>query len=104
MQIFIVAEGLKIEFFFALSGGESSLVLSFCESCVHLDRDYPSICPHDSKICDSSIGVHSSRGLGGGEACTKFMMYSTTSLVPSPPPQLSSLAVRKTRYLYCKRR
>ena len=25
------------------------------------------------------------------------------SLVPSPPPQLSSLAVRITRYSYCKR-
>ena len=51
MQIFILAEGLKIEFL-ALSGRESSLVHTFCESCVHLDIN---ICPHDSKICDSRL-------------------------------------------------
>ena len=45
MQIFILAEGLKIEFFFALSGRESSLVQTFCESCeqLHVDITYPSI-------------------------------------------------------------
>ena len=36
VEIFILAEGLKIEFL-ALSGRESSLVQTFCESCVKLD-------------------------------------------------------------------
>ena len=34
VQIFILAEGLKIDFL-ALSGRESSLVQTFRESCVH---------------------------------------------------------------------
>ena len=42
MQIFILAEGLKIELL-ALSGRESSLVQTFCESCVHLDITHPSV-------------------------------------------------------------
>ena len=41
MQISILAEGLKIEFF-ALSGRESSLVQIFCESCEQLYITYPS--------------------------------------------------------------
>ena len=36
---FILAEGR----FLALSGRESSLVQTFCESCVHLDITHPSI-------------------------------------------------------------
>ena len=36
VQIFILAEGLQIEFL-ALSGSESRVVQTFCESCVHLD-------------------------------------------------------------------
>ena len=43
VQIFILAEGLKIDFFGALSGRESSLVQTFCESCVHLDITHPSV-------------------------------------------------------------
>ena len=43
MQICILAEGLKIEFFLALSGRESSLVQTFCESRVHLDITHPSV-------------------------------------------------------------
>ena len=39
MQIFILAEGLKI----ALSGRESSLVRPFCESCEQLDITHPSV-------------------------------------------------------------
>ena len=35
MQICILAEGLKV-IFLLLSGRESSLVQSICESCVHL--------------------------------------------------------------------
>ena len=42
VQIFILAEGLKIEFL-ALSGRETSLVRTFCESCVHLDIAHPSV-------------------------------------------------------------
>ena len=37
VQISILAEGLKIEGFFALSGEESSWVQTFCQSCVHFD-------------------------------------------------------------------
>ena len=55
MQIFILAEGLKIEFFLALSGRESSLVQTFCESCVHFDITHLSIHPHYSEICDSRL-------------------------------------------------
>ena len=54
VQIFILAEGQKLEFL-ALPGRESSLVPTVCESCVHLDINYPSICPHDSEICDSRL-------------------------------------------------
>ena len=36
MQISILPEVLKIEVFLELSGRESSLVQTFCESCVHL--------------------------------------------------------------------
>ena len=43
VQIFILAEGLKIEFFFALSGRESSLVQTFCESCEQLDITHPCV-------------------------------------------------------------
>ena len=39
VQIFILAEGLKVR----LSGRESSLVHTFCESCLHLDTTHPSI-------------------------------------------------------------
>ena len=35
VQIFILAEGLKVEFL--LSGRRSSLVQSFCQSCVYFD-------------------------------------------------------------------
>ena len=42
-QILILAEGLKIKSFLALSGRESSLVQTFCESCVHLDITHPSV-------------------------------------------------------------
>ena len=42
MQFFILAEGQKIEFL-ALSGRESSLVQTFCESCAHLDITHPSV-------------------------------------------------------------
>ena len=38
MQIFIIAEGLKIEF----CGIISSLVQTFCESCEQLDITHPS--------------------------------------------------------------
>ena len=51
VQILILAEGLKIDFFLALSGKDSSLVQKFCESL----RLYPFICPHDSEICDSRL-------------------------------------------------
>ena len=40
---FSLSEGLKIEFFLALSGRESSLVQTFCESCEQLDITHPSI-------------------------------------------------------------
>ena len=40
--IFILAEGLKIEFL-ALSGRENRLVQTFRESCVHLDITHPSV-------------------------------------------------------------
>ena len=43
VQIFILAEGLKIEFFLTLSGRESSLVQTFCESCEQLDITLPSV-------------------------------------------------------------
>ena len=43
VQIFILALGLKIEVFLALSGTESSLVKTFCESCVQLDITHPSV-------------------------------------------------------------
>ena len=43
VQIFILAEGLKIDFFLALSGRESSLVQTFCKSCAHLDITHPSV-------------------------------------------------------------
>ena len=39
VQIFIIAEGLKM----ALSGRESSLVQTFCEFCIHLDIAHPSV-------------------------------------------------------------
>ena len=42
MQIFILAEELKIQFL-TLSGRESSLVQTFCESCEQLDITHPSI-------------------------------------------------------------
>ena len=42
LQIFILAEGIKI-IVLALSGRESSLVQTFCESCVYLDITLPSI-------------------------------------------------------------
>ena len=42
MQIFILAEGLKVSFL-ALSDRESSLLQTFCESCVHLDINHPSV-------------------------------------------------------------
>ena len=42
VQIFNLAEGLKIEFL-ALSGRESSLVQTFFESCEQLDITHPSI-------------------------------------------------------------
>ena len=42
-KIFILAEGLKIEAFFALSGEESSWVQTFCQSCVHLDFVHSSV-------------------------------------------------------------
>ena len=42
MHIFILAEELKFRFL-ALSGRESSLVLTFCKSCVHLDIIHPSV-------------------------------------------------------------
>ena len=42
VQIFILAEGLKLRFL-ALSGRESSLVQKFYESCVHLDITHPSV-------------------------------------------------------------
>ena len=41
MQVFILAEGLNIEFL-ALSGREGSLVQTFCESCEQLDITHPS--------------------------------------------------------------
>ena len=43
VQIFILAEGLKIEFFFSLSGEESSWVQTFCQSCVHFDFVHSSV-------------------------------------------------------------
>ena len=44
MQICILAEGLKIEFFFGIIRyRESSLVQTFCESRVHLDITHPSV-------------------------------------------------------------
>ena len=43
VQIFISAEGLKIEFFLALSYRESSLVQTFCESCVCFDFTHSSV-------------------------------------------------------------
>ena len=56
VQIFILAEELKIEF----SGRESSLVQTFCESCEQLEITHPSIhmtrrfvtqgCPTLSKV------------------------------------------------------
>ena len=56
VQIFILAEGQKQKLeFLALSGRESSLVQTFCESCVHLDINYPFIHLHDSEICDSRL-------------------------------------------------
>ena len=41
-KFFFLAEGLKIEFF-GISGRESSLVQTFCESCKQLDITHPSI-------------------------------------------------------------
>ena len=38
-----LAEGLKIGIFLALSGRESSLVQTFCESCEQLDITQPSV-------------------------------------------------------------
>ena len=52
VQIFILAERLKIEFL-TLSGRESCLVQTYCESCEQLH--YPSIRQHDSEICDSRL-------------------------------------------------
>ena len=52
VQIFILAERLKIEFFLALSGRESSLVQTFCESCEQLDITHPSV---HMEICDSRL-------------------------------------------------
>ena len=49
VHIYILAEGLKIEFF-------GSLVQAFCESCVHL----ASIHPHNSDICDARISYFNS--------------------------------------------
>ena len=43
VQIFILAERLKIVFFLALSSRESSLVQTLCEYCVQLDIIYPSV-------------------------------------------------------------
>ena len=43
VQISILAEGLKIEGFFALSGEESSWVQTFCQSCVHFDFVHSSV-------------------------------------------------------------
>ena len=43
VQIFILAEGLKIEIFWALSGRESSLIQTFYESCAHLDITHRSV-------------------------------------------------------------
>ena len=37
MEIYILAEGVKIKFFLALSDKESSLVQPFCKSFVHFD-------------------------------------------------------------------
>ena len=53
MQILILAEGLKIVFF-GISGRESSLVQTFCESCVHLDITHPSV-HMTQEICDSRL-------------------------------------------------
>ena len=49
VQIFILAEGLKIEFL-ALSARESSLILF-----VNLVYTYLSVRPHNSEICDSKL-------------------------------------------------
>ena len=50
--MFILAEGLKIEFSFgALSVRESSLVQTFCESCVHFDFTRSSV----HMTCDSRL-------------------------------------------------
>ena len=40
---YYLAEGLKKLSFLALSGRESSLVQTFCESCVHFDITHPSV-------------------------------------------------------------
>ena len=50
--IFILAEGVKIDFL-VLLGRESSLLQTFCESSVHLDIAHPSI--HMTQICDSRL-------------------------------------------------
>ena len=42
VQIFILVEGLKIEFL-ALSGRESSLVQTFCKSCEQLNITHSSV-------------------------------------------------------------
>ena len=49
MQIFILAEGLKIEFFGIIKVEKAVWYKLFCESGVH--GHYPSIRPHDSEIC-----------------------------------------------------
>ena len=41
--------------FLALSGRESSLLQTFCESSEQLDISHPSDHMHDSEICDSRL-------------------------------------------------
>ena len=43
VQIFILAEGLKIEYFGSIRLKKNSLVQTFCESCEQLDITHPSV-------------------------------------------------------------
>ena len=45
-----------------LPSTESSLVQTFCESCVATFGHYPPICPHDLEICDSRLSKIASLG------------------------------------------
>ena len=79
VQIFILARGLK-NVFLTLSGRESSLVQTFCESCKQLDITYISTCPHDSEICDSRLSylnksLCASGSLVVGRVCVRDILF-----------------------------